>query len=377
MKSKIFLLTVFLLAVSAFAQTQALRELPRQESDRVAYENKITQIRTAIRNRNPDDARPLNQGASFVLNNHPSIITEKGNSAQIAKAQTLYSDFYNNRTNKAKAEKAVTEYKKVLAQNISNQKAFNAVAELYDSLNQTEKWKKWVSERAENPKVPAYQRAEAYMRLASQQNVCANDITEMPDVKKLIQKDGKPTFTFTKPANPKDLETLKNCVQKGTELINKSIALDKESDSAWSYKTILLVQSARLAEMEGRITDKNRLTPEIEMAKAEFIRLAKIRRGKKEANDKDFLEAVEWINTSVKIKENFENLSLKANLLANLTRYREAIETGEKAIQAGKKSTPIVNTSEFENTLADWKRNSYVEEPPDKDPPIEPPAVKP
>lgn len=372
MKSKLILPLILFVTVNALAQTQV------QKNDGDDYERKLAQIRTAIQNRKSNDANLLNQGASFVLNNHPSKIAEKENSAQIAKARALHSDFLANRTDKAKAEKAIAEYKNVLAQNIANQKAFDAVANLYDNLNQTDNWRKWIIERAENPKVPADQRAEAYMSLAARENTCANDITEMPDVKKFVQKDGKAMFTFSKPANPKDLETLKNCVQKGNAFIDKALALDKENDSIWSYKTILLVQSARLAEMEGRIADKDKLTPEIANAKAEFTRLAEIRRRKKEANDKDFSEALEWINTSIEIKETFDNLSLKSRLLAALGRYREAIETGEKAVQIGKNSTPPAKTADFEKTLAEWKRNSYVEpSPPEEVPPVKPPIKKP
>lgn len=205
--------------------------------------------------------------------------------AQLFLARTLHSEFAASRDKKDKATQAIEEYKKVLATDPSDNASFKAVANLYENLGQMDDWRTWVTDRANNAQVPGEQRAEAYTSLAAKENTCANDITEAPAVKKTVIKDGKATYTFSKPENPADIETLKGCINKGTDLINKALELDKNNESVWSYKTSLLVQSMRLAEIEGRTPDKDKFKAEADTAKAEFTRLAEIARKKREEEE--------------------------------------------------------------------------------------------
>jgi hypothetical protein len=175
-----------------------------------------------------------------------------------------------------------------------------------------DEWRKWVTDRSENTTIPNEQRAEAYTSLASKENTCANDITEDPNVKKTVEKDKKAVFTFSKPAKSEDLEKLKGCIQKGTDLINKAIALEtdqvksiksppiktmtdkelsamndllKPFESARSYKTSLLIQSMRLAEMEGRTADKDKFKTEADAAREEFKQLGDITKSIKDEQE--------------------------------------------------------------------------------------------
>lgn len=66
-------------------------------------------------------------------------------------------------------------------------------------------------------------------------------------------------------------------------------------------------------------------------------------------------EAVGWLDTSIKARETFGNLSTKARILAEMGKIKEAIEAGEKAVAVGKAATPPANTADFEKTLAEWK----------------------
>ncbi|MFN2391567.1 MAG: DUF2911 domain-containing protein [Pyrinomonadaceae bacterium] len=66
-------------------------------------------------------------------------------------------------------------------------------------------------------------------------------------------------------------------------------------------------------------------------------------------------EALGWIDTSIKIRENFGNLSTKARLLAESGRKQDAIAVAEKAIQIGKAATPPANTADLEKLLSEWK----------------------
>lgn len=69
-------------------------------------------------------------------------------------------------------------------------------------------------------------------------------------------------------------------------------------------------------------------------------------------------EAMGWIEESIKVRETYGNLNAKARLLAEMGRTKDAIATGEKAVQVGKAANPPADTSNFEKTLADWKTKS-------------------
>ena len=67
-------------------------------------------------------------------------------------------------------------------------------------------------------------------------------------------------------------------------------------------------------------------------------------------------EAMQWLDQSVKIKETFNNMGLKARVLAEHGKNAEAIAAGEKAVQLGKAAnanpTAIAN---MEKMVAEWK----------------------
>ncbi|HST52820.1 MAG TPA: DUF2911 domain-containing protein [Pyrinomonadaceae bacterium] len=70
-------------------------------------------------------------------------------------------------------------------------------------------------------------------------------------------------------------------------------------------------------------------------------------------NDDKFDEAMKWTEQSIKVKETFQNLRTKANLLFNMNRKQEAIAVAEQAIARGKADG--VDTTRFEKQLADIK----------------------
>jgi len=213
----------------------------------------------------------------------PQGETKQGSTAQLFLARTLHSIYIGNRSNPDKANEAIQEYKKALVTDIADQSSFNAVANLLENLNRNDEWLKWVTDRADNEKVPPIQRAEALTKLAAKKYSCANDISDAEAVKKTITKDGKPTFVFTKPQSPEDFETLKKCTAEGTEIINKAEKLDTNNDAVWSYKANMLIQQMRIAEMEGNTAEEERLKAEAETAKDRFTELAKVKKDKEDA----------------------------------------------------------------------------------------------
>ncbi|HLL99992.1 MAG TPA: hypothetical protein VK400_02995 [Pyrinomonadaceae bacterium] len=232
---------------------------------------------------------------------------------QLFLARTLHSQYAANRTQTQKADEAVAEYRKVIPEykaelskkkqaldaNPNDEKSvrdyndtvvvlnssISAIANLLDTTNKPEEWKAWQNEVANDAGLPNETRATALTSMASKENTCANDITGIEPVRKTVKVDGKDEYQYIKPTDPSVYEKLRGCIDRGTELINKALELDKNSDSIWSYKTSLLIQNMRVAEMDGKKEDEARFKAEAERAKAEFTRLAEIKRQKKEEEE--------------------------------------------------------------------------------------------
>ncbi len=224
--------------------------------------------------------------------------------AEVFLARTLHSQFAGDRTKTDKAEAAIAAYKKVLIDDPKDEGSFKAVANLLDTLKKPDDLKLWLEKRSEDTAVPPEQRAEAFTLLAAKDYSCANDITDQEPVKKTVEKTvGKAEFVFTKPVLPADYEKLKGCIARGTELINKALALEtdeaknakakdikalsdlelgalgarlKKFESTRSYETSLLVQNARLSEMDGKTPDKESFKQKSDEAKAKFVELAEV-----------------------------------------------------------------------------------------------------
>jgi len=70
-------------------------------------------------------------------------------------------------------------------------------------------------------------------------------------------------------------------------------------------------------------------------------------------NDDKFADAMVWVEKSIKVKETFQNLRTKANLLFNMGKKTEAIAVAEQAVARGKAEG--TDTTRFEKFLADLK----------------------
>ena len=233
----------------------------------------------------------------------PNGSTEEGRTAQLFLARTLHSEYIGDRQKVNLAEDAIAQYQKALQQNPKDQSSYKAIASLYENLEKKDEWLKWVTARSANAGLPPEQRAEAFTSLANKKNTCANNITDTEATKKTVTKDGKQSFQFVKPVSSEDYESLKACIDDGTRLIDQAIALepaevknaaginvksmsDKDLvakqdllrvfESARSYKASLLFQAMRLAEMDNRIPDRDRLKTEGEAARNNFIDLSKV-----------------------------------------------------------------------------------------------------
>jgi Protein of unknown function (DUF2911) len=71
------------------------------------------------------------------------------------------------------------------------------------------------------------------------------------------------------------------------------------------------------------------------------------------ADPSDDAQGLAWLDQSIKVKETFDNLRIKANALYKFGKKDEAFALAEQAIQKGKADK--VDTSAFEKRLADMK----------------------
>ncbi len=234
---------------------------------------------TAYKERKFEQAEQLFRDA---VARDPQGTTPEGKAAQLFLARTLHSRYIGDRQKISLAENAISEYKKVLSVDLKDQSSFKAIASLLENLNKDDEALQWVTDRANNEQVPADQRAEAYSSLAAKKNTCANEVSDTEATKKTVTKDGKQVFEFLKPANAADFDKLKQCADEGLQLASKATELDPNSDSAWSYKTSLLIQKMRVAEMEGNKEQQEQFKKESDEAKGKFTVLAEAKRKKEE-----------------------------------------------------------------------------------------------
>jgi Protein of unknown function (DUF2911) len=70
-------------------------------------------------------------------------------------------------------------------------------------------------------------------------------------------------------------------------------------------------------------------------------------------NDDKFEDAMKWVEQSIKVKETFQNLATKSQLLFYMGKKQEAITVGDQAVARGKADG--ADTTRFEKRLADLK----------------------
>lgn len=115
-----------------------------------------------------------------------------------------------------------------------------------------------------------------------------NEITDLP-TNKITTVDpatNKATLSYRKPKEEKDFQTAKKCVAQGQVEIENAIKYDPASETAWSYKTNLLLEAAKLAEMEGKMDVKAQLDKQEQEAQKRTDELSKANQKRKEEEAK-------------------------------------------------------------------------------------------
>ena len=77
------------------------------------------------------------------------------------------------------------------------------------------------------------------------------------------------------PKERAEFERAKECANRALEMANMAIMLTPEHESAWSYKTNVLLELAKLAEMSGEVEPQREFYRQYEEALKETTRLSK------------------------------------------------------------------------------------------------------
>jgi len=231
--------------------------------NRIRAKNQLNEAARAYREGHFDEAEQHSREATRLDPNNKT--------APMFVARTIHAQYrrgVKTPDNIAKAQQAIQAYQEILARNPNDEEAYKAIAWLYGEIKEDQKLRQWISARAANESAAPEKRAEAFIVLASKDWDCSFKITELPTVKTTTvdATSNKATVSYKKPKDEKDFVTAQMCVKQGLAEAENAIKFDPNNESAWSYKTNLLLEASKLAEMEGKADDKKAYQTQYETA---------------------------------------------------------------------------------------------------------------
>lgn len=249
--------------------------------------------RIRAKNQLNEAARAYREGRFDVAEQHSRQAAEldpENKTAPMFIARTIHAQYrpgVQTPENMAKAQKAIEAYQAILAKNPNDEEAYKAIAYLYGATKDEAKLRQWISQRAASATTEPEKRAEAYIVLASKDWDCSFKITELPSVKTTTvdPTNNKATVSYKKPSDQKDFETAQMCVKQGLAEAENAIKFDPNNESAWSYKTNLLLEAAKLAEMDGKTDVKAEYQKQYEVALKRTSELSTAARKRKEEEE--------------------------------------------------------------------------------------------
>lgn len=232
----------------------------------------INRIRS--KNQLNEAARAFREGRYVEAEKHSreaASLDPDNKTAPMFIARTIHAQYrpgVQSPENVAKAQEAINAYQEILNKDPQKDEAYKAIAYLYGAIKEEQKLRDWITQRATNENVEPTKRAEAFIVLASKDWQCSFNITEAPNVKvtTVDPTNNKATVSFKKPQDPKEFNQAQACVKQGLAEAESAIKFDSNNESAWSYKTNLLMEAAKLAEMDGKPDMKANYTKEYEAA---------------------------------------------------------------------------------------------------------------
>ena len=195
-------------------------------------------------------------------------------------ARTIHAQFKRgdfSPENLALGQSAIAAYKRILSKNPFDDEAYKAIAWIYGELKEDELLRNWILQRAADSSFDNERRSEAYVVLASKDWDCSFKFTELPSHKTTTVSKGQASSEFHKSNDEMEFENARQCALRGSEMADLAIVLNADSEPAWSYKTNLLLELSKFAEMSGDVQQKGELQRQYRDALKETTRLATAR----------------------------------------------------------------------------------------------------
>jgi len=251
----------------------------------------INRIRS--KNQLNEAARSYREGRFLEAEQHSreaALLDPNNKTAPMFIARTIHAQYRPGVTapeNIAKAQQAIEAYQQILAKNPQDDEAYKAIAYLYGAIKEDAKLKEWITARAASDTTEPAKRAEAYVVLASQNWDCSFKITELPTNKitTIDQESNRATVSYKKPKDQKEFDQAQICVKQGLSEAENAIKFDPNNESAWSYKTNLLLEASKLAEMDGQAEQKAQYQKDYEAALKRTTELSAANQKKKEEEE--------------------------------------------------------------------------------------------
>ena len=252
----------------------------------------INRIRS--KNQLNEAARAFREGKFPEAEQHSreaAALDPENKTAPMFIARTIHAQYrpgVQSPENIAKAQQAIEAYQQILARNPQDEEAYKAIAYLYGAIKEDAKLRDWITARAANDSIEPEKRAEAYIVLASKDWDCSFKITELPTNKTttIDQSNNRATVSYTKPKDQKDFDQAQKCVTLGLAEAENAIKFDPNNESAWSYKTNLLLEASKLAEMDGKTDQKAQYQKDYEAALKRTTELSVANQKRKEEEAK-------------------------------------------------------------------------------------------
>ena len=176
--------------------------------------------------------------------------------------------------NVAKARDAISAYQRILERVPHDDEAYKAIAYLYGAIKEDQLLREWIRQRAYDLSIADDKRAEAFVVLASKDWECSFQITESPANKITTVRRNKAYIAYKMPKDRAEFDQAQTCANRGLELVTTAITLTPENEAAWSYKTNILLELSKLAEMAGDVQQKTEFLRQYEEALKETTRMS-------------------------------------------------------------------------------------------------------
>jgi len=251
--------------------------------NRIRAKNQLNEAARAYREGHFDEAEQHSRRAAEL--------DPDNKTAPMFIARTIHAQYrpgVQTPDNIAKAHAAIDAYQQILANNPKDDEAYKAIAYLYGAVKEDDKLRQWITARAANEQTEPEKRAEAYVVLASKDWDCSFKMTELPTnkVTTIDPTTNKATVSYKKPKEQKDFDAAQMCVKQGLAEAENAIKFDPNNESAWSYKTNLLLEASKLAEMDGKTDAKAEYQKQYEAALKRTTELSVANQKRKEEEAK-------------------------------------------------------------------------------------------